>query len=295
MGGAGSGGSGGGPDCEVPSSAQIGPEGGTLEHCGATLVVPAGALADTVSFQIGVDPAPPEAPFQHELASPVFNIRPQNPGLRQPASLTLAHEAADSRFELVRYDERFGGFAAIEACEVTATSIQQFVGVLGTWAVLRDTVDYPESTSGLGDGTLDLDFLEDQVAYDLDAANSYGIYQENEDGSKTVTLLAIREVEDGLERLRIDFSTLAAGGGALVQVDWLSTVTSTGYSYISGLIGSAGEIEVDETNGRLVGTLSANVQGGDPPGEMPLSVSFDVAVEVFAFPPELSCPGGPDG
>lgn len=295
MGGTGDGGAGAGPDCETPSSAEIGPEGGTLEHCGAKLVIPPGALADTQSFQIGIDPAPPQAPFHYELASPVFNIRPQNPGLQQPASLTIAHEAADSRFELVRYDERFGGFAPIEACEVTATSIQQFVGVLGTWAVLADTLDYPDSTTGLGDGTLDLDFQGDQVTYDLDAANSYGIYQANEDGSKTVTLLAIREVKGGLERLRIDLSTLALGGGALVQVDWLSTVTGTGYSYIQGLIGSAGEISVEETEGRLLGSLSANVQGGDPPGEVPLSLSFDVAVELFAFPPELSCPSGPEG
>lgn len=282
----------GGADCQVPSSAAIGPDGGVLEHCGATLVIPAGALTEPVSFQIGIQAEPPEPPFQHELASPVYDIRPVNPGLLQPASLTIAHPPADSRFVLARYDERAGAFGGIEACEVTATSMQQFIGILGSWAVLRDTVDYPESTAGLGDGTMDLDFLGSAVSYDLDADNSFGIYQQNEDGSRNVTLLAIREVEGGLERLRVDFSALAQGGGSLTQVDWLSTVTSSGYSYIAGLIGSEGQITVEEVAGRFIGSLSANVQGGDPAMEQPITVSFDVAVEVFAFPPELSCPGG---
>src|SRR5690349_6050999 len=59
----GGGGSGGGPlSCEEPKSASIGPDGGELSHCGATLVFPEGALAEETEITISVEAAPPEAP-----------------------------------------------------------------------------------------------------------------------------------------------------------------------------------------------------------------------------------------
>jgi hypothetical protein len=272
---------------------EIDAAGGELAHCGATLVVPAGAVARPTTFRIAAIEPPAAAPFEHELASPVFEISPEMPELADLVSLTLEHTAADSRFKLARFDETLGGFAWIEACQVTDTTIQQYLGALGTWTVLRDVNDYPDSTSGLGDGTIELSFLGEDVVYDLDDPGGYGIYQASENGDRNVTIIGHREVAGGLEQIRIDFSALAAGGGSLIQIEWISTVIGGGYSYIDGLIGSGGEIMLEETvEGRLVATLSANVQGGNPPGEEPLAATFDVSVEAYAFPPELVCPGG---
>jgi hypothetical protein len=287
-------GGGGGDPCASPASMTIGPDGGELSHCGATLTVPSRALAADQRFSIAIDDSPPGAPFERELASPVFVITPADPGLTMPASLTLEHEPAASRFELARYDERAASFLGVEPCEVDGDSLQQFVGLLGTWAVLRDVNDYPDSTAGLGDGSVDLDFLGDMAAYDVDSLGSYGIFQNTPGGGRSVTVIVQRDVAGGLERLRLDFSVDASGDeGAIIQVDWITTAGSGGYTFIPGLVGSGGTIDVTTTSaGRIAGTITANPQGGSPPAEEPLSATFDVAVELYAFPGELVCPGG---
>ncbi|NUP13551.1 MAG: hypothetical protein HOW73_46535 [Polyangiaceae bacterium] len=290
----GAGGAGGGPiRCDEPASAVIGPDGGELSHCGATLTIPAGAVSAEETFTIAIEATPPEAPFEREFASPIFVITPEEPALNALLSLTLEHEAGDSRFELAWYDETEQTFFPINPCEVTDTSKQQFVGLLGTYTVLRDINDYPDTTSGLGDGTMNLDFLGAPSVFDLDSPGSYGIFENRADGGRNVTLIAQRDVEGGIERLRADV-LLDEGGasGTLIQVEWLSTVLGGGYSYIDGLVGSDGTLDITETaEGRLVGSFSANVNGGNPPAEEPLAATFDVSAELFKFPPELECPG----
>lgn len=294
----GGGGAGGGPlSCDEPKSAVIGPDGGELSHCGATLVFPEGALAEDEEITISVEAAPPEAPFERELAAPVFVMTPEFPELALPVSLTLDHDAAGSRIYLARYDDAEQTYFGIESCETTETTIQQFVGALGTWTVLRDVNDYPDSTQGLGDGTIDATFLDTETNFDLDSQGSYGIYQSSESGDRVVTLIAWNEIEGGIQQLRLDFNVDATGtDGQLVQATWTDTVTSMGYSFIDGLVGSGGTFTVTETeDGRFQGEVTANMSGGNPPTEEPLSATFDVAVEKYAFPPEQSCPGGEGG
>ena len=290
---AGTGGQGGGDACGVPTTATIDAAGGEIEHCGATLVVPPDAVSRPTTLSIVVIDPPAAAPFNHELISPVYEVSPEMPELLAPVSLRIEHTPVEGYVKLARFESAIGGFGAIEACDVTETSIQQFVGQLGTWAVLHDTNDYPDSTTGLGDGTIDLQFLGQDVVYDLDDPLSHGIYQDSADGTRVVTLTGRREVAGGLEQFHVDFVVPEVGEPALVQLDWISTVTGTGYSYIDGLIGSGGMIAVDRTpEGRFVGTLSANAVGGDQQHEEALSAGFDVAVELYAYPPELVCPGG---
>jgi hypothetical protein len=296
QGGDGEGGGGGGDArCDVPSTRVIGPDGGAVKHCGAKLVVPAGALEDDVSFTIAVDETPPDPPFERSFASPVFRMTPEAPGLLAPAELTLPHERAPgARFEMARYDRTEAAFFGFEACEVTDTTIGQSVFALGTLAVLRDVNTYPPSTSGLGGGAIQLSFLSSIDDYDLDAQNNYGIYASAPNGERLVTLNGLRDVAGGVESLRVDFTVAEDGAsGSLVQVQWISTVTSTGYSFIDGLIGSGGALTISEMpDGRLVGEIAATLEGGNPPEQQPLEATFDVTVEKYAFPPELSCGGG---
>ncbi|MBK6518391.1 MAG: hypothetical protein IPM79_17335 [Polyangiaceae bacterium] len=292
-GGGGQGGHGGAaPSCDQPASAEIGPEGGELSHCGATLTVPPAAVSVATTFSIAIDPAPPAPPFERELASPLFHLTPEAPALEAPVSLRIEHEAADSRFELATVID--GSFAAIEACEVTTESQQQWIGVLGRWAVLRNLNDYPSSPSGLGDGTMALDFLGETPTYDLDDSGAYGIFQADASGGRNVTLIGQRDVAGGIEQLRIDLYVSADGqSDGLIQVSWISTVLSGGYTFIDGLLGTLESFEVTETpQGRLVGSLAVTVEGGDPVAEEPLALAFDVTAEAYAFPSELSCPFG---
>lgn len=291
-GGAVEGGGGAAPSCDEPASAEIGPEGGELSHCGATLTIPPSAVSEATTFTIAIDPEPPAPPFQRELASPLFLLTPEAPALSAPVSLRIEHEPADARFEIATVID--GSFAAIEACEVTPESQQQWVGVLGRWAVLRDLNDYPDSPDGLGDGTMVVDFLGETPTFDLDDVGGYGILQADAAGGRSVTLIGRRDVAGGIEQLRIDLYASEDGSAdGLVQVSWISTVLSGGYSYIGDLIGTLQSFDLTQTpEGRLVGSLAVEVEGGDPPSLEPMSVTFDVAAEAYAFPPELSCPGG---
>jgi hypothetical protein len=274
------------------AEALIGPEGGSLSFCGAVLEVPAGALASETTFGIAIEPAPPPAPFERELASLPFVLSPANPDLSAPVSITLPHDDLPSRFELARVID--GSYQTIEACEVTPSTIQQWVFLLGGYAALRDVNDYPDGPTGLGEGLVDLTFLMADSTFDVDAPGNYAIFASQPDGGSLVTLRTLRDVPGGVESLRADIAVEAGGqSGTLIQVEWISTVSSEGYSYIDGLVGSAGSLVVTTTfEGRLVGELTATVQGGDPPHEEPLAATFDVAVEKFTFPPELVCPGG---
>jgi hypothetical protein len=163
--------------------------------------------------------------------------------------------------------------------------------------VLRDPYPYPDSVGGLGDGTVDLTFLATSTTYDVDQEGSYAIFSSSESGGRSITLQLYRSLQpEGIESLKIDFAVGPGGlDGKLIQANFTSTVQG-GFSYIDGLVGKDGSITVEETaDGRYVGSLSATLQGGDPPHEEPLTATFDVAVEKYAFPPELSCnfPEGP--
>ncbi|MCY1054887.1 hypothetical protein [Nannocystis sp. SCPEA4] len=280
-------------ECE-PVTAQIGPDGGELSLCGATLRVPAGAVAADVEFGIAVVEPPTEPPFEQVFASPVFEFTASADAFTQPIELILPHEPTEDRLALSLYDELSNEFWIIEACKVTDTTISQSVFQLGIFAALRGTYPYPDSTNGLGGGTIELELLGMPASFSLDDPGNFGIYSDAEDGSRALTLKAIREIDGGVESLRIDFGVDAAGETAtLTAVEWLSTVTSEGYTYIADLIGSDGVITLDLVDGdHYVGELSAVTFGGNPQHDEMLHATFDVTVEKFAFPPELGCFGG---
>ncbi|APR76841.1 Hypothetical protein A7982_02188 [Minicystis rosea] len=292
-GGMGTGGAGGGAECPPEGVKKtIGAEGGTITLCGAVVEFPQGALAADTEIAIDTDPNPPSVPFERELASPVFRVAPATAALQKPVSITLPRSSPGSRVQMAVYDETEAAYLTFEACDVTDTTIQQFVGSLGTYTVLRDINDYPSGPSGLGDGTVVLTFLGSTVTYDLDEKGNYGIYTAEADGSRAVTLSILKSVGDGIESLRIDFGAEPGGmAGSLIQVERIATASGA-YSYIDGLVGSGGSVTIMETaEGRLVGELAATVHGGDPQQDVPLQATFDVSVGKFAFPPELACPG----
>ncbi|PCC74273.1 ZU5 domain-containing protein [Nannocystis exedens] len=280
-----------GQECP-PVSEAFGPAGGELTLCGATLRVPAGAVAEDVVFGIEVIEPPAEPPFEQEFASPVFRFTPDDLAFDQPVELILPRPVTDHRISLARHVPEDEAFWIVEACDVTDTTIAQSFYQLGTFVTLRGTYKYPDSTSGLGGGTLELELLGKTASFPIDMGG-FGIYADAEDGSRTVTLKSVREVDGAFESLRVDFAVDGSGDVAsLVAVEWLSTVDG-GYTYIVDLIGSDGFITLtDSTGDHYAGELGATVHGGNPPHDEQLHATFDVTVEKYTFPPELSCFGG---
>jgi hypothetical protein len=135
--------------CSLPTKATIDVAGGQLTHCGATLVVPPGALAGPMTIKIVAVP-PPAAPPGHALISHAFEIESGLP-IASWSSLTIAYPPAQGTVMLARFDEESEVMRAVEACEITGATVQQFlpptaesaVGTyeLGTWGVIAASPD----------------------------------------------------------------------------------------------------------------------------------------------------------
>lgn len=271
----------------APVQREIGPEGGMLRLCGAELVVPPDAVAAPVLFGIERLDDPGEPPFDMEFAGPAFRFTPQDPGLQQQASVRVPR--ADARIGgLAYFFPDVAEYILIEACQVSAGGVQQFSGLLGDFAALRYLGDLPDSTQGLGDGTIQTLTGTIQADFDLDApGNNHAIYQDREDGSRLVTIASMIE-GDQFEYVRFDLVVdFDAGTGELVQISRLGSI---GGSYIVDLMGTASISFGDLSDGRIRAEIDATLASG--PDEIPFQATIDAAAERYIFPPSLQCPGG---
>lgn len=279
------------PDC-APVQATIGSEGGALELCGARLEVPENAVAQPTTFGIERLDAPPPPPFDMSFVGPVFRFTPQNVPLQLPASITVPRTDT-ARGGLVRFDAEQDGFILIEACGTTDTSLQQYQYVLNTFAAARFVGDLPDSTQGLGDGSLAGTIDGGAHDYDVDEPGNYAIYEDRADGSRLVTVSVLKSPSEGdFESLRMNLVVNASDGtGDVVQIEFLSSIGGqfVGGSYMVGIMGTASITFGDLGDGRVRANVDANLarSGG---GDLPLQMALDVGIERFIFPPSLSCP-----
>lgn len=279
------------PSC-APVQATIGSEGGTLSLCGAVLEVPADAVAQPTTFGIERVDDPPPPPFDMSFVGPVFRFTPAGVGFAQPVSITVPR-TDNARGGLVRYDDEQGGFILIEACGATDTSLQQYQYVLNTFGAARFVGDLPDSTQGLGDGSVSGTIDGGAHAYDVDEPGNYAIYEDREDGSRLVTVSVLHSPAEGdFESLRMNLIVNAADGtGEVVQIEFLSSIGGefVGGSYMIDIMGTASITFGDLGDGRVRANVDADLarSGG---GDLPLQMALDVGVERFIFPPSLSCP-----
>lgn len=271
-----------------PITALIGPAGGELRRCGAELRVPPNAVSAPVLFGIERLAEPPAAPFDMALAGAAFRFTPDDRSFD-----------ADISIRVPRHQSQRGGLAwqppgmnemiLIEACGQSASGLQQFVGGLGTFAASHYLGNIPDSTQGLGDGELIATTQGVTFAHDLDdPGNNWAVYHDLPDGARQVLVSAMKELDDGIEYVRLDFWVDAAtGAGSLQQI---SVLGSHSGSFIDGLLGDAQITFGDLADGRIRGEITANLASG--PNSVPFQAAFDIGVERYYFPPSLSCPGG---
>jgi hypothetical protein len=271
-----------------PVEMEIGPAGGVLRRCGAEMVVPPNAVAVQTLFGIERSASAPPAPFDMELAGPAVRFTPIGHSFDEPISVRVPRDDS-RRGGLAIHDPAEPALLMIEACGYSATGLQQFVGALGTYAAIRYVGHIPASTQGLGDGELVATTEGNTLVHDLDSGgDSWAVYHDLPDGSRQVTVHALESSDDSFEFTRLDFSiNPQTGAGSLQQISVLGTHNG---SYINGLIGEAEITFGDLSDGRLRGQIEATLESG--PNQLSFEATFDVAVERFYFPPELSCPGG---
>lgn len=274
----------------APVQAEIGPAGGTLRLCGAVLTVPPDAVESPVLFGIAPVDEPDAAPFDMELAGPAFRFTPDDVYFPIAPSIRVPREDA-RRGGIAMHDPTEQEFFMIEACEVSRGGVQQYSGILGTFAAVRYIGDLPVSTQGLGDGTLEATIAGTTHLHDLDTPGAnWAIYNDLPDGRKLITVSTLKDVPNGIEAVRLDFTIdPQAGTGDLAQISALGSVSG---SFIAGIMGEATLVLGDISDGRIRGTIDATLASGAD--TVAFDAQFDIAAERYYFPPSLSCPGGGD-
>jgi hypothetical protein len=274
--------------CATPVSAAIGPAGGELTLCGARLRVPAGALAEPITFGIAASTAP--APAEPRLlAGRAFRFTPDDAPVPAYVEIELPHDGGAGRLEL--FAVAGGELIGVEACTVDEAIVGQSVQLLGTFVAVRDAYPYAESPRGLGAGTVVTAFGDAERSWDV-AATGYAIDQAWGD-AVALTLILERSEGKAFDQLRLDIGSDGAGNAIVADGRW----------YSEGVLWQLGDpasgepiasITVTRDDGeRLVATVTGTLRAGE--ATQAFRAELDVAPAYWTFPPERVCVGGPKG
>ena len=270
-------------------AATIGPEGGTLEHCGARVVVPPGVLAEPLELAIEEVGSPGDIFHPYAINGPVLRVTPDDEPLPGLVELHLPHDGTIERQEAARWLEGEGWFV-FEICDVTETTVSQSVALLGTFAAVGDPTDYPEGPDGLGVGQVDFDIAGTTDSMSLEP-DGYAIYQDGDDG-RMITLLYRRFTADVLEQFELRF--FVATDGAVEPVLASHYSGATGEIWAADVFAHPGAVTIalTETGAMLRGTAEGFLYRGDV--SRPFSATFEGTPVLFRYPPERVC-GFPEG
>lgn len=257
----------GGHDPCVEARATIGPEGGTLTLCDATLVVPRGALEEPLDLRIERVDSPPDLPEPFVIVGHAWRFSPAVIPDIGVVEIRLAH-ASERPLELARFaDDAWVAFGACEQTETTLT--QKAWWELGTFAAITDGRDLPADPVGIGSATADVELGDRTLALETGASG----YLTREVSLGSIRTFALHAVADTVE-LSLEIALDDADGTA-VTTFILLTDSATGEQWTVDVFSNpdALETEVDEgTEG-----LTASVIGTLTDGTHERSVTLSMA------------------
>jgi hypothetical protein len=283
-------------ECATGASieASFGPEGGLVEWCGARVEMLVGMLTEPAAVTLTIVDLPAAPPFPLTAAGAAFDVQVSGgvaaAGTTAPLTILVPHEPTTRYLWFYRHDPK-DGWQQIEACRSDESVIGQTVFTDGIFVALADTDDFPHSTSGLGSGRIDVTFQNTPSSFDLDARNisTFAIYDASASGERAVTLSATQPLSAShLERLLVKLHIGSADKASLIEVTYGFTGDIDGlWSYLPFDTGPASITLTDRTGDHLAGSFDAELRRGD--ARSVLSGRFDVMVQKFRYPPELSC------
>jgi len=281
---------GGDGQCPPQRSAtmRVGEAGGTILLCGASVAVAADVLREPVGLTLRVVELPEPLPYSLEQAGLAFALEIEGtvPSLPEPPFSVLVPHGPTTRH--LYFYRVAGEYQQIEACTAEEKVIGQTVGVAGTYVALVDVEDFPESRTDLGSGSLETSFDGQMDSFDFDSKefDTYAIYDEAGDGSRTYTLSATKPLPaDNLTVARLTFVQAPDGSAEMIEVTYgdLNGL----WSYLPFNSGTS-EIAVKSTPGvGLEGTFSVELMLGEQ--KKTLSGSFAAQADKYRYPPSLSC------
>ncbi len=271
---------------EPPVAAVIGPEGGELTLCGASLSVAPGVLPEPVELAIAAVDAPAPGP-PRELAGQAFRFTADGGVVLGGGAIDIAvpHGGRSGRIELYAVEE--GELFGVEACTVDDEIIGQLVGLLGTFVATVDPYPYADSPGDLGSGTLSgqIDGRDASFSFPDDG------YIIDQSWGDTIAMSAVTDILDGAggpEQLRIE-ATIAGEQATLQYAQW----------YAGGVIwqlgtpeqpGTTGVLDIARKGDRMVGTVGATLFADQD--TIALTADIDLTPAYWTFPPERFCGSG---
>lgn len=277
--------------CEPGATAErtIGSDGGALDFCGASLVVPAGAVAADTRFWVEFSVDPGAAPPGYVFAGAPFVFSADGP-LLADVQLAVPHEPTTRPIELFQRVEQ--AWWSIEACEVTETTIGQSSALPVEFVAATADRDFPPGPSGLGDGEIDLTFNGASSTVVLDDSD-YAFHIDDLSGNRSIDVNILNSLDEGVAwsfRLQM---VAGSDDSGLLSVQIGDTGETGLYNYLQPVHGPATAFEIIRDGDRVTGSGDVKVFQGEGSGE--LSFAFDLGTEAYRFPPELVCPGGEGG
>lgn len=275
--------------CESTAAGTIGAGGLTLAVCGATLTVPAAALAAGAEVSLAAVTPPAGPPFEMELIGPVVEVSAAS-DFAVPVTLELADaSAAEGYRHALRYEPGVLPWLEQAACRFEG-GLRLEVTAPYDFVLARETVAFPESPEGLGSGTLETR-LGGAAAIDWSVADGSATFDKRASGLRTARVALRHGREDGSElTLELALDELADHSfvplsiavrdsrDAAASASWDAGVDADP-SAVS-LIGLAGD--------RIVGSFTVEAKGDG--GAAALTVAVDVATVHWHGSPTTRCP-----
>jgi len=264
-------------------------DGLVLQVCGVRLTVAPDGLASGASVTLTIVEAPAPAPFERQLVSPVVQVTTgDGTDFAIPAELFVPDTSdAGGYRESVYYEQALSTWSGFEACPAEG-GVTFGVTFGGTFALLRDTIVFPDSPQELGSGTLTSDFQDEETTWDF--VDGYAIHDLGSNGLRSATLIARRTPSEGrIVQLDIRLSETATHDFVPVQVSLLDTGdASGGWSWLEPVHGPPAASSLIAVDGdRIVGSLTVQMTQGEALAYM--TVAVDVQTGRYRFPPEGIC------
>lgn len=285
-------GTGGGADCAVGARAAktLDSAGGTVSLCGASVTVPAGALAASREVAVEIVTPAVSAPVDEAFLDRVYRFTPDDAALPAQATISLPKDPADTHYQDLAYlDPTQQTWNMIESCPV-GDALTIATARLGTWAILRDVNAYPASSLGLGEATVQIDFLG--ASHDFAVGMSgYAIY-ETLSGSDTrsVYLDLWRTGASGMEHLDLRMGDSPTSRDVL-EIDFFDEASNVIWSYLQPVDGPATKFDVlRDADGRLHGSFTVDLHTMSL-GTQTMTGTLDVQPVRYRFPPDAACGG----
>lgn len=276
-------------DC-AEVSARIGPDGGELSACGATLIIAPGALSEARMF--GIEPiAIPNDGLVFDFsaaATYAYRFTPDDANLGFDARIRVSHNPLDTHEHIVavyRSVVHPEGWYPIPHCAITEHESEAVVGLLGTFSTLRRNEYYPAGPVGIGTGTLNAMFNGVSTTCDIATSFSgFAISTLNETGTRRLRAMCDAPLTTGTTRITLQLSFTFDSGGVLGPVQsasWQAASESTMWTYsaLDSAHGVPSTWFVDESNSHLAGTLVTDLWNGTE--HHPLELTFDLVPDPY--------------